>query len=304
MRSRAEAYPELIAVVLASIVGLTVQSPLRWLVDHRGIDVLLVVLVFATAVTITVGDLGRVAGVRVRLAIGLLAGTTVLPALAWISARLVVAGPLRDGMLTIGVAPCEIASVAAVAIAGGQPAVAAVLLIGSTVLSVALAGPILVLERGGASISVGGLVVNLLVVVVVPLVVGIVARARIGLGRGKDRLTGLVSTAAVAALVALIASRVELSREYLAVVAAMVLFTAGGAGLGRVLSVGADGSVATAMLLTTSMRDFAIAAGIAASAFGARAAAPLGLYGIVVLVWGTAAAGILRQRTGRTQVPL
>ncbi len=303
VRSTLGSYPELVTVVLASVVGLTVQSPLRWLVDHRGIDVLLVALIFATAVTITVDDIGRAAGFRVRLAIALLAGTTVLPAMAWLAARLVVAGPLRDGVLTIGVAPCEIASVAAVAIAGGQPAVAAVLLIGSTMLSVALAGPILVLERGTASIRPAGLVVNLVVVVVVPLVIGILARARAGLGAGRERLTGLVSTAAVAALVALIASRVELSRDYVAVVAAMILFTAGAAGLGRVLSVGAPPSVRTAMLLTASMRDFAIAAGIAASAFGARAAAPLGLYGIVVLTWGTAAAGILRQRTGRRPVP-
>jgi hypothetical protein len=47
------------------------------------------------------------------------------------------------------------------------------------------------------------------------------------------------------------------------------------------------------------MRDFAIAAGIAATAFGPAAAAPLGLYGIVALVWGTALAGALRQRTTR-----
>jgi hypothetical protein len=47
------------------------------------------------------------------------------------------------------------------------------------------------------------------------------------------------------------------------------------------------------------MRDFAIAAGLAAAAFGPAAAAPLGLYGILVLVWGTAAAGFLRNRPDR-----
>ena len=45
------------------------------------------------------------------------------------------------------------------------------------------------------------------------------------------------------------------------------------------------------------MRDFAIAAALAAAAFGPQAAAPLGLYGIAVLVWGTACAGLLRNRT-------
>jgi len=44
------------------------------------------------------------------------------------------------------------------------------------------------------------------------------------------------------------------------------------------------------------MRDFAIAAGLAAAAFGPAAAAPLGLYGIMVLVWGTAVGSALRGR--------
>ena len=44
------------------------------------------------------------------------------------------------------------------------------------------------------------------------------------------------------------------------------------------------------------MRDFAIAAALAAAAFGPQAAAPLGLYGIAVLIWGTATAGGLRRR--------
>ena len=44
------------------------------------------------------------------------------------------------------------------------------------------------------------------------------------------------------------------------------------------------------------MRDFAVAAGIAASAFGAPAAAPLGIYGILVLVFGSAAVNLIRRR--------
>jgi hypothetical protein len=57
--------------------------------------------------------------------------------------------------------------------------------------------------------------------------------------------------------------------------------------------------VGRALLLTISMRDFAIAAGLATAAFGPRASAPLGLYGIMVLAWGTGCAGFLRARTGR-----
>ncbi|MCU1501452.1 MAG: hypothetical protein JWM12_806 [Ilumatobacteraceae bacterium] len=295
-RSVLRAYPELLAVLVAAIVGLTVHAPLRWLVDHHGIDVLLVVLVFATAATITVGDVSRVAAVKGRLALGLVAGITVLPALAWLVSRIVATGPLRDGIVTIGLAPCEIASVATVSMAGGQPAAAAVMLVGSTLLTVTLAGPILILSTSGSRVSTGDLVVDLLLVVVVPLAVGILLRATRNVGAGRDYLTGAVAIFAVAGLVALIASRVELSRDYSGVAAAALVFTFGAAVLGRVLSIGANRRLATSMVLTTSMRDFAIAAAIAASAFGADAAAPLGLYGIVVLVWGTAAAGVLRAR--------
>ena len=107
------------------------------------------------------------------------------------------------------------------------------------------------------------------------------------------------ATLTVAALVALIAAEVHLSARYLAIGGALVVFIAGSAGIGRLLGLGAHRPALIAVLLTTSMRDFAIAAGIAATAFGPAAAAPLGLYGILVLVWGTAVAGVLRnQETG------
>jgi hypothetical protein len=44
------------------------------------------------------------------------------------------------------------------------------------------------------------------------------------------------------------------------------------------------------------MRDFAVAAGIATAAFGPAAAAPLGAYGVLVLLAGSLAAIIARRR--------
>ena len=99
----------------------------------------------------------------------------------------------------------------------------------------------------------------------------------------------------MAALVALIAAEVHLSAGYATVAAALVVFLLASAVIGRLLGLRAPRPVAAALLLTTSMRDFAIAAGLATAAFGPAAAAPLGLYGILVLVWGTAAAGALRR---------
>jgi predicted Na+-dependent transporter len=325
IRAIVAAYPELIAVLAAAILGLTVQRPLAWLAGHQGINVLLAILVFATAVTIDPTALRRLVSVWRSLLIALVVGITVLPALSWAVSRIVGVGPLRDGVLVVGLAPCEIASVATTAMAGGAAAVSAGVLIGSTLAAVALAGPILTLEAGHAGISPGGIIANLALVVALPLAIGLAARAcaeapprdisfapaarllaaaRVLSTARAEAVASRTALAAVAALVALIAAEIRLSAGYLAVAAALLLFLLGSALVGRALGARAARPTGTALLLTTSMRDFAIAAGLAAAAFGPAAAAPLGLYGVAVLVWGTAVAGVLRQRAARAAAPV
>jgi predicted Na+-dependent transporter len=385
LRALLARYPELAAVLAAAVIGLSVQRPLAWLAARQGINVLLAVLVFATAVTIEPAALRRAASAWPRLLAALAIGATVLPALSWTVARMVPAGPLRDGVLTVGLAPSEIASVATTAMAQGEAAIAAGALIGSTVVAVAIAGPVLALEAGHAGFSPGGVIANLALVVALPLAVGIALRASAPPSAGiraersrrasdppppdvrderplrasdpptvgarderplrasdpptvgareerslrasarstvsvreerapariawrawsataralatprAQRAASHVALAAVATLVALIAAEVHLSAGYATVAAALVVFVLCSAVIGRLLGLRAPRPVAAALLLITSMRDFAIAAGLATAAFGPPAAAPLGLYGILVLVWGTAAAGTLRR---------
>src|SRR5580704_453884 len=194
-RAAVGAYPELAAVLAAAVVGLTVQRPLAWLVARQGINVLLVILVFATAVTIDPRALRRLAAAWRHVLAAVLVGVTVLPALSWAVARLVPAGPLRDGVLVIGLAPCEIASVATTALAGGEAAVAAGVLIGSTLATVLLAAPILTLEAGRANFSPGGVIANLALVVALPLAAGIALRCLVPATR-RLLATGRAATAA------------------------------------------------------------------------------------------------------------
>ncbi len=296
IRLLAARYPELIAVLAAAVLGLSLQPPLAWAADRQGINILLAILVFATAVTIDPAALRRLTRTWPSLVAVLAAGITVLPALAWAVAQIAAAGPLRDGIMTLGLAPCEIASVATTAMAAGEAALAAGALIGSTALTVAAAGPLLALEAGHAAIRPGHIIASLALIVVLPLAAGIALRSRAPLPARAEHAAAITAVAAVAALVALIAAEVRLSARYLPVTLALIAFLAGSALTGWLLGARARRAVAVAVLLTTSMRDFAIAAGLAAAAFGPAAAAPLGLYGILVLAWGTASAGILRQR--------
>src|SRR6202023_1933883 len=81
-RKRLSAYPELAAVLAAAVIGLTVQRPLAWLAARQGINVLLVILVFATAVTIDPRALRRLAAAWRQVLAAVLVRVTVLPALS------------------------------------------------------------------------------------------------------------------------------------------------------------------------------------------------------------------------------
>src|ERR1700753_3874959 len=72
------AYPELAAVLAAAVIGLAVQRPLAWLAARQGINALLIILVFATAVTIDPRALRRLAAAWPRIIAAVLAGVTVL----------------------------------------------------------------------------------------------------------------------------------------------------------------------------------------------------------------------------------
>ena len=63
LRSLVGAYPELLAVVVAAAIGLSVQPPLAWLAAHEGINVLLAILVFSTAITVEPGALRHLGGI-------------------------------------------------------------------------------------------------------------------------------------------------------------------------------------------------------------------------------------------------
>jgi BASS family bile acid:Na+ symporter len=218
-----------------------------------------------------------------------------LPALAW-AASLVIGDPtLRSGMQAAGVAPAEVATVALCAIAGGEAAVCAVILMASTVITVLTAGPILSVLGAPVTVSAAGLLSNLAVVIALPLAAGIALRAA---RPAVPRLEPGARLATVLALLVLlwqVASQIRLDSAYTKVIIALVLYIAGSAVLGWVLSARLPRGRATAVLLPVSMRDFAVAAGIAAVAFGPAAAAPLGAYGVLVLLTGALLTAIARR---------
>jgi len=293
-----DAHIEMVLVAGAAVLSQAVPQPARFLVDHRGLDVSLAVLVLATAVAIPPSAFHGLTAKAGRLVGAVLGCAVALPAIAWVASRIVTTLAWRRGVLAVGLAPAEIASVATTSLAGGDAPVAAGILVSSTVLSVVGAGVGLRLLGGGGAVHVVALITNLALVVGAPMAAGIMLRTRFALSSGQKAAAERLSVAVVTLLVWLVASQVRLTTAYLGVAGALLMLLGASAILGVVLGAGAPAPIARAVLLTTSMRDFAIAAGIAVAAFGAASAAPLGLYGVMVIGWGMAVATLRPVESG------
>jgi BASS family bile acid:Na+ symporter len=280
----------LLFVLVVAAAGVALPGPGRMAAAGDGIDAALAVLVFATGLSLRLADLAAVRTAWRRVALALAVSTAALPALAWAASRLIGDPVLRAGMLTVGVAPAEVATVALCVIAGGEAAVSAVILAASTLVAVLAAGPVLALAGAAATVPAASLLGTLALVVALPLAAGIGLRAAWAPGARASAVVRIGTIAALLVLLWQVASQIRLDAGYLQVSAALAAFLAGSALLGGLLSVRLPAGRAVAVLLPVGLRDFAVAAGIAATAFGPAAAAPLGVYGVFVLVTGSAIA--------------
>jgi predicted Na+-dependent transporter len=282
--------------LISAALGAGLPGPGRRADAADAILITLAVLVFSTGASMTFREMGAIRTAARRLAVVLTVTTVALPVLAWLASRLVSGVALRGGILSAGVAPAEVASVALTGLAGDEAILAAGLLAASTMVTVLLAGPILSLAGAHSSASPLGLLATLALVVGLPLVAGSAMRSLDPFGGREQPVIRVLGSASLLVLLWEVASQLHLRASDARVLLALLAYLAGGVVLGWLLAIGAPPPKRTAIVLPTAMRDFAVAAGIAVSAFGPAAAAPLGIYGLLVLIFGSAAVYAARSR--------
>ncbi len=265
-------------VVGVAALGVAFPTGGRTLTGVHGIPVTLAVLVATTGVALTTGQLRASRTATVRL-LGVLVITSVaLPAFAWGASQLTDPGPLRQGVLAAGVAPAEVASVALVGLGGGEAALTAALLIGSTLVTILAAGPILSILGSAATVSSTALLIQLLLVVALPLAAGITTRHALRPNETVLSAAAGLGTLALLTLLWQVASQITLKPSYVSLTLAVLVFLAASTGLGWLLTIRLTPARRLALTLPVAMRDFAVATGIAVAtaAFSPAAAAPLG----------------------------
>lgn len=292
-RALAAAPRALMPLALAA-AALAIVAPSSWVADRS--DLLLALLVLATALGIPASELAalrRHASIVVFLSV---APLVVLGAVAWLVGR-PFAAPTQDGLLAVGLASSEVASVGLVALAGADATIAVGVVTGSLVLS-ALLGPALIGTLAATSHhgDTGRLLARFALVVILPLAAGVAVRTVAPRLRRADPEREGVAAVTVAALVYAALSGANGAHGLGSALLACLLFGAVSAALGEGWRRTRRDAAAVPGALTIAMRDFAVAAALASQAFGPRAAAVPGVYGVVMLLAGAAAAGALGRR--------
>lgn len=253
-------------------------------------DLVLAGLVLVTALGIAPGDL---LALRRRWAV--VAALSVLPLLvlaplAWLLSR-AFAGPVREGVIALGLAPTEVAAAGLVALAGGDAALALAVVAGSLVAS-ALAGPVaLAALAGGGDADPAALAARFALIVLVPLAAGLAVRGLVPAARRGEPHYAAAATVLVAVLVYAALSGTDAAAESFL---AAGLFLVATLLLAAVAARLVGGPARETVLFTTGLRDFAVAAALAEAAVGPAAAGVAGAYGLLMLLAGAAAAGRLR----------
>jgi hypothetical protein len=163
---------------------------------------------------------------------------------------------------------------------------------------VVLAGPVLGL-LAGSTVNTTGTIVDLLIVVGVPLVVGLALRRAAARVPFVAAAIDPASILVVLVLVALVGSEIHPSAEYVVVTAAIVAFVVAMTGASLLIARLVVPASRPAVVLTVAVRDFAVASAIAGAAFGPRASGPLGIYGVVVIATGAALVRYLKPAARR-----
>jgi hypothetical protein len=288
LRRGLQSAPRLLLPLAITAAVVALLAPSGALAERS--DLVLAALVLFTALGIPTSELASLRS-RKRVVAGLVfAPFALLVPLAWAVSRL-FDDPVRDGVLALGVASTEIAAVGLVGLAGGSAVLALGVLAGSLVVA-ALAGPPVLglLAQAGTDVAVGELVGRFALVVVVPLALGLAASARFARLSDVDAdLAGLASLTVVLLLYCAM-SGAPGGDELLSAAAGSALFLVVSGVAVAVWALVAPRDLRFTGALVIELRDFAVAAALAAQAFGPPAATVSAVYGVLMLLLGAAAA--------------
>ena len=290
-----------ILVLLAGLAGFLLPDPIK--TAAPSVPYLLGVIMFCMGLTLTLPDFASVAKRPWAVALGLVAHYVIMPGAGWVIATALALPPeLAVGVILVGCAPSGTASNVMAYLAKGDVALSVAVATVSTLVA-PLVTPALTLLLAGSFLHVdaGGMLLDIVKTVLIPVVLGLVARLFLQKAVAKV-LPALpwISALVIAAIVAIVVagSATKLVAAGGIVLIAVVLHNGFGLGLGYLAGkIGRlDHKARRALAFEVGMQNSGLAATLAAAHFTPLAALPSAVFSVWHNVSGAVVAAWLARR--------
>ena len=265
---------------------------------------LLGIVMFGMGLTLSAADFREVFRRPKDVAIGVVGHYLIMPGIAWVLAVALRLPPeIAVGVILVGCCPSGTASNVMTFLAKGDVALGVSIASVSTLVA-PLATPALVSLLAGKwmSINTQSLFLDIVQVVIVPILLGIVARTLFRRQAAASvKVLPLVSTAAIVVIVAIVVAlnQPRLATGSLLILVAVVLHNLLGFLLGYLFArmFGMDLAKRKAVMLETGMQNSGLGAALAAAHFSPLAAVPSALFSVWHNLSGSVLAAWFARRT-------
>lgn len=257
-------------------------------VSHKAwITPLLGIVMFGMGLTLSAADFREVLRRPRDVAIGVVGHYLIMPGIAWVLAVAMRLPPdIAVGVILVGCCPSGTASNVMTFLAKGDVALGVSIASVSTLIA-PVATPALVSLLAGKwmSINAHALFLDIVQVVIVPIVLGILAKTLFRRQAAASvKVLPLVSTTAIVLIIAIIVAlnQGQLAKSSLVILVAVILHNGLGFALGYLFAkmFGMDLAKRKAVMLETGMQNSGLGAALAAAHFNPLAAVPSALFSV------------------------
>lgn len=275
--------------IVVTVLGLIVPAP-----SQASLAVLpaLAIMIGATSFTVTTKQLRSILSSKGNVIACLVLGLAVMPVVGLVIGRLYSSETLLQGQVLIGAVAPDVAAPTLVFIAGGNVALAIVVL----VLAMLLMPAILPVETqlfgfGNFRVDMTLLTLELVVTIILPVTVGVYANSKLNprLGSRIEIFPDISSVCYVLLLYVIVSANsvtiLGLGQEAIQILALQLLHLLIGVGMGLAYNYATQQREFSAIAFTVGMKEFGLAAGfVFASSWPWQATIPSIFYGIVQMI--------------------
>ena len=285
-------------VIIVAVAALILPPAFTWITPH--ISIFLGIVMFGMGMTLKLTDFKAILKNPKEVLIGALAQFTIMPALAYILAKIFALPPeLAAGVILVGTCPGGTASNVMTFLAKGDVALSVSMTMTTTVLAPIIT-PLLTWLLAGEwiQVSLPEMIISICQIVVLPIILGIAVNSFFG--ESVKKISKILPLISILAIILIVGGVVSVNAQKLLAVGLLIggvviLHNLFGYFFGFVIArlLKLNWAKAKAISIEVGMQNSGLATSLAIMHFGAAAAIPGAIFSVWHNISGALAANIL-----------